>query len=212
MAEGLFMTRTRTYQVLRGICWLCFHTVLPVRYHGLEKLKDKPPFIMISNHVSALDPAVVAYPVKKEQTFFLGKKELGEKKIIRWIMDRMHVILVDRHHTDMEAMRTCMKVLREGHVLVIFPEGTRHHEGQMEQIENGTSLIALRGRVPILPMYIDKPLHFFRRVNAWIGDPILTEDLASEGINTTTCGKMNDRMRETFRRMIAEAEKAIQKN
>ncbi len=212
MADGVFMTRTKTYQFLRGICCFCFHTVLPVRYHGLEKIKDNPPFIMISNHVSALDPAVVAYPAKKEQAFFLGKKELGRNKILRWIMNRMHVILVDRHHTDMEAMRTCMKVLRDGHILVIFPEGTRHHEGQMEQIENGTSLIALRVRVPIIPIYIDKPLRFFRRVNAWIGDPIPTEDLAAEGINATTCEKMNDRMREMFRGLIADVEKNIQKN
>ncbi len=212
MADGIIMKKTWTYRLMKGITWLCFHTVLPVRYHNPEKLKGSPPFIIISNHVSALDPAVLAYPLRHEQAFFLGKKELGKNRVLRWLMNHMHVILVDRHHADMEAMRTCMKVLRESHPLVIFPEGTRHHEGQMEQIENGTSLLALRGKVPIIPVYIDKPLHFFRVVNAWIGDPIPTEDLISKGVNADTCEEMNDRMRQVFRNMIAEAEKKGKKN
>ncbi len=208
MADAVRMTKTWLYRCVSGITWLVFHTFCPVRYHNLERLKDQPPYIMISNHVCALDPAVVAYPVRREQPFYLGKKELGKNKLFHGFMVRMHVILVDRHHTDMEAMRTCMRVLREKHILVVFPEGTRHHEGQMEQIENGTSLIALRGRVPIIPMYIDKPLRLFRRVNVWVGEAIPTEDLLAEGINSLTCGKMNDRMRDTFRELIAEAKRS----
>ncbi len=211
MADRLYTENTGTYSFLRVLTTICFHTILPVRYHNLEKLQGRPPFILISNHVHALDPAILAYPLKHDQAFFLGKKELGKNRVIRWIMNHMHVILVDRHHMDMEALRTCMKVLRDGKALVIFPEGTRHHEGQMEHIENGTSLIALRGRVPVIPVYIDRPMGLFRRVNAWIGDPIPMEDLLAEGVNAATCEKMNDRMRETFRTMISAADAALAK-
>ena len=121
------------------------------------------------------------------------------------VLIRLHCILVDRHNTDMEAMRACMKTLRNGQVLVIFPEGTRHHEGQMEQIESGASLIVMRGKAPVVPVYIDRPLRLLRPVHAWIGDPIPYEDLLAKGINVETCGEMNERMRDTFRKMIAEA-------
>ena len=87
---------------------------------------------------------------------------------------------------------------------MIFPEGTRHHEGQMEQIENGTSLIVMRGKAPLIPVYLDKPLKLFRRVNARVGDPIEYGDLLEKGINTETCAELNERMRQTFRKMIAE--------
>ncbi len=63
----------------------------------------------------------------------------------------LHMIPVDRHHSDMEAMRACLRVTKAGGVLGIFPEGTRHKEGIMEHIESGVALIALRSGVPLIP-------------------------------------------------------------
>ena len=159
---------------------------------------------MISNHLHALDPMLMGYPVKHSQVVFLGKKELAVNRPVAWFLAQMHCILVDRHHTDMEAMRACMKAMKMKKVLVIFPEGTRNHEGQMEQIENGASLIIMRSKVPVIPVYIDRKMKLFRRTNAYIGEPIPYEDLLAEGVNANTCEKMNERMRETFRRMIRE--------
>jgi 1-acyl-sn-glycerol-3-phosphate acyltransferase len=96
-------------------------------------------------------------------------------------------------------------------ILLIFPEGTRHHEGQMEQIENGASLIAMRTRAPIIPMYIDRKLSFFKVTRMYVGEPIAYDDLLEKGINAETCEEMNERFRETFRRMIAETEAASKK-
>ena len=199
--EETLEKRVLLYEVGRMVAGFMFHTLLPVRYHGLEKLRDREaPYVLIANHVHALDPIVVAYPAKKYQCVFLAKKELAKNAFIERLLKKLHCILVDRHNTDMEAMRACMKTLRNGQVLVIFPEGTRHHEGQMEQIESGASLIVMRGKAPVVPVYIDRPLRLLRPVHAWIGDPIPYEDLLE------TCGEMNGRMRDTFRKMIAEAD------
>ncbi len=193
------------YSVGRVFAAVLLHAIMPVRYHGAEKLRErKAPYVLISNHRHALDPMILAYPVKS-QCVFLAKKELGKNKLIRNLLLRLHCIFVDRHSTDMEAMRSCMKALKMNKVLVIFPEGTRHHEGQMEQIENGTSLIVMRGRAPVVPVYLDRPLRLFRRVNAWVGDPIPYEDLLSRGINVETCEEMNGRMRATYREMARMA-------
>ena len=54
------------------------------------------------------------------------------------------MIDVDRHNMDMAALRACLKTLREGHPLGVFPEGTRHKEGVMEHMESGIAMIALR--------------------------------------------------------------------
>ncbi|MBR2824523.1 MAG: 1-acyl-sn-glycerol-3-phosphate acyltransferase [Clostridia bacterium] len=197
---------SRLYRVGRVLTAVLFHSLMPVRYHGAEKIRDREaPFVLIANHVHALDPLVVAFPAKKEQCVFLAKKELAKNAFIERLLKNLHCILVDRHNTDMEAMRACMRVLKAGKILVIFPEGTRHHEGQMEQIENGTSLIVMRGKAPVVPVYIQKPLRLFRTTHAWVGDPIPYDDLLAEGINVDTCGRLNDRMRDTFRRMIRES-------
>ena len=193
------------YEVVRVLAKIVFHTVMPVRFHNKERLRQEPPYVVIANHQHALDPVVMAMGIPKEQIVFLAKKELGSKPFIRNLLIRVHCIMVDRHNVDMEAMRACMKAVKMKKILLIFPEGTRHHEGQMEQIETGTALIAMRSKAPVVPIYFDRKLSWFRVTNLYVGEPIPYDDLLEKGINTETCEEMNERMRETFRRMIREA-------
>ena len=195
------------YEITRVLAHIVFHTLMPVKFHHRERLLQDPPFVLIANHRHALDPVAMAMGIPKHQIVFLAKKELaGKSKILRNLLVRLHCILVSRHESDMEAMRACMKAVRKKKVLLIFPEGTRHHEGQMEQIENGTALIAMRSKAPVIPIYFDRKLSFFRTTNLYVGEPIPYEDLLEQGINTDTCEQMNKRMRETFRKMIRETE------
>ena len=205
--EPVTEKRTVIYEVARILAFFVFHTFLPVRFHHRERLEREKPYVMIANHNHALDPVAMAMGVRNDQICFLGKKELGKNKLIRKAMTGLHCILVDRHNVDMEAMRACMKAVKMKKILLIFPEGTRHHEGQMEEIEAGTALISMRSKAPIIPVYFDRKMSFFRITNLYVGEPIPYEDLLAEGINAKTCEKMNERMRETFRRMIAEAKK-----
>ena len=202
--EAVTEKRGILYEITRVLANIVFHTIMPVRFHNKERLLQEPPFVLIANHRHALDPVVMAMGIPKKQIVFLAKKELGNTPLTRNLMTRLHCILVDRHNADMEAMRACMKAVKMGKPLVIFPEGTRRHEGQMEHIESGTALITLRSRAPVIPMYFDRPLAPFRVTNLYVGEPIPCEDLLEQGINAETCGAMNERMRETYRKMIRE--------
>ena len=205
--EAVTEKRGFLYEVARVLAIILFHTVMPVKFHNRERLLQDPPFILIANHRHALDPIAMAMGIPKKQIVFLAKKELGKTPFTQNVMTRLHCILVDRHNVDMEAMRACMKAVKMKKILLIFPEGTRHHEGQMEQIETGTALIAMRSRAPVIPIYFDRKLSFFKVTNLYVGEPIPYDDLLAEGINTETCERMNERMRETFRQMIKEAGK-----
>ena len=205
--EPVTEKRTITYEVVRVLANIIFHTIMPVRFHHKERLERERPYIMIANHNHALDPVPMAMAVKHDQLVFLGKKELGSNKLARWFLTKLHCILVNRHNVDMEAMRACMKAIKMKKILLIFPEGTRHHEGQMEHIEAGTALIAMRAKAPIVPIYFDRKLSLFKITNLYVGEEIPYDDLLAEGINAETCEKMNERMREAFRNMIRNAEK-----
>ncbi len=196
--------RSIFYEILRGLAKVVFHTVMPVTCHDREKLDAEAPYVLISNHLHALDPIAMAMFIPKRQIVFLAKKELGKNKLAENLLSRAHCIFVDRHATDMAAMRNCMKAIKMKKILLIFPEGTRHHEGQMEQIENGTSLIAMRSRAPIIPVYFDRKISFFRRAHMYVGDPIPYDDLLAEGINAETCERMNERFRQVYREMVRE--------
>ncbi|MBO7662084.1 MAG: 1-acyl-sn-glycerol-3-phosphate acyltransferase [Clostridia bacterium] len=197
--------RSFLYETVRGLSWLVCHTVMPVVFHDREKLDREAPYILIANHQHALDPVVMALGVRGRQVVFLAKKQLGSNRAAAWALKRVHCIFVDRHNMDMEAMRACVRAIRERRILVIFPEGTRHHEGQMEQIESGTALLTMRSGVPLIPMYIERKLSLFRRNHVYVGDPIPYDDLAAGGINAVSCEALNERIRETYRRMIAAA-------
>ena len=194
------------YEILRWLAMIVFHTVAPVKCHNRERLDAEAPYVLISNHLHALDPVAIAMYIPKRQVCFLGKKELGRNKLANRLLTSAHTILVGRGDTDMAAMRNCMKAIRMKMILLIFPEGTRHHEGQMEQIQNGASLIAMRSGAPIVPVYIDRKIALFRKTNLYVGEPIPYGDLAEKGINTETCAEMNERFRETYRKMIAETQ------
>ena len=189
------------YGLFRILAKIIFHTVMPVKCHNREQLDAEAPYVLIANHLHALDPVAMAMFIPRRQICFLGKKELGKNKI-----------LVGRGDTDMAAMRNCMKAVKMKKILLIFPEGSRHHEGQMEQIQSGASLIAMRSKAPIIPMYIDRKLSFFKKTNMYVGEPIQYDDLLEKGINAETCEEMNERFRETFRRLMAGAEGTSQKN
>ena len=205
--EAVTEKRGILYEVTRVLAHIVFHTLMPVRFHHKERLLQDPPYVVIANHRHALDPVVMAMGIPKHQIVFLAKKELGGTPLTQNLLTRLHCILVDRHNADMEAMRSCMKAIKLKKILLIFPEGTRHHEGQMEQIESGTALIAMRSKAPVIPIYFDRKLCWFKVTNLYVGEPIPYDDLLEEGINTETCEKMNERMRETFRKMIRETEK-----
>jgi 1-acyl-sn-glycerol-3-phosphate acyltransferase len=143
------------------------------------------------------------HAVKKHEISVMAKKELLKHKPLDWFFKKMHCIPVDRGNSDMAAMRASVKVLREGGVLGIFPEGTRYHKGVMEELEGGAALLALRSGVPVVPMYITAAFGFFRRLHCYVGKPVPFQDLKEQGINAETCQKLNERITALYADMVA---------
>jgi len=203
-AEG--KKKSFLYTIAKPIAVVLLKTILPVKYHNRERLDIEAPYIVISNHLSMLDPVLIGVPIKKHQVRFVGKKELCKNKVIAALFRNLRMIPVDRHNSDMEAMRACMKVTRDGEILGIFPEGTRHHNGVMEELESGVGLIALRSRVPLIPLYITGKLKLFRRLHVYVGEPIVTEDLREQGVNKETCDMLLKRITSCYADMQKNAE------
>jgi len=193
------------YGGARIIATILFKTVMPVKYHHAHRVAGDAPFIVIANHSHWMDPIILALPIRRYQVTFLAKKELVQNKIASFVLRDMHVIPVDRHNTDMAAMRSCVKAVRDGNILGIFPEGTRHHKGVMEEIEGGVAMIALRSGVPLIPVYVTKKLKLFRRTDCWVGEPIELEDLRAQGVNKDTCQALLERITATYVDMQKEA-------
>ena len=180
------------------------HCVTPVSWRGPEKLtRRKAPYILIANHQSWSDVFILACACPYE-IHFLGKQELTRGRIAGYLLPRLHMISVSRHEADIAAMRACSKVLRTGNVLGIFPEGTRKLPSMMSVVEDGVSLLALREKVPVIPVYIHGKPRPFHRVHAFIGTPLaIPED--RQDPNRENALFVNGLIRDTFCRMCETA-------
>lgn len=199
---------TRFFSCARKLAWVLFHTVYPVNIHHRERLDRDQPYILIANHESLVEPVVLAYACRRYEIRFLAKKELFQNKILAWLIRMLHAIPVDRHHSDMMAMRTCVKTIKEGHVLGIFPEGTRHKEGLMEQMEGGVGFLTLRSGAPLVPVYFPGRFHPFRRTHFYIGEPIDYDDLKGSGVDKQACDALMEKITAYYARWRREVDAA----
>ena len=197
--------RTAIYTLARIIFGFLFHTIFPLRFHNAQIVEEmQPPYIIMANHRSFADPMALAIKVKRYEIRFIGKRELAHGRLKSWLFSGLHMILVSRHATDMAAMRQCMQTLKEGHILGLFPEGPRHQPEMMQEVESGTAIIALRARVPLLPVYIDGKIRPFHITHIYYGKPMELDDLYAQGVNNDTAHQLCQRIHDVFYAMRDE--------
>ncbi|WP_205472174.1 1-acyl-sn-glycerol-3-phosphate acyltransferase [Nocardioides sp. SYSU D00038] len=120
-----------------------------VTVHGAEHVPASGPVILASNHVGVLDgPLMAIYAPRPVHA--LTKEEMFEGALGRFLLHSGQVPL-DRFHSDPAAVRTCVRVLRDGGVVGIFPEGARG-PGEFERFHLGAAYLGLVSGAPIVPV------------------------------------------------------------
>ena len=112
------------------------------------------PLLIVSNHVSDLDPLVVAVAFRR-RVRFMAKIELFHVPLLRWWITACGAFPVHRGQPDRQAFRTARSILERGGALVMFPEGTRGSSlHDLRPPESGAALLALRTGATILPVAV----------------------------------------------------------
>jgi 1-acyl-sn-glycerol-3-phosphate acyltransferase len=119
------------------------------KIEGRENVPDEGCLI-ISNHVSFMDPTTVGWGVGKE-IYFLGRKSLFKPPFWSWFLPICNVLPIDREGHDIAGMRRIIGMLKADHSVLLFPEGTRSPDGELQPGQPGAALIAVKAGVPILP-------------------------------------------------------------
>jgi 1-acyl-sn-glycerol-3-phosphate acyltransferase len=131
---------------------LC-RTYLRVRWEGLENVPDEGAYIIITNHLSGLDPFLIGIPIDRT-IYCLAKVELYKNATLTWILNSLGYIPLDRSAMDISAMRVVLTLLKRGEAIGISPEGTRSETGEIQPFTDGATKLALHARVPILPVSV----------------------------------------------------------
>jgi len=120
---------------------------------GRENVPLNGPLIVVANHLNLADPPLLSASIPR-RIIFMVKQELYYSKRGGHFVRAFGAFPVHRGRFDREALEQAIKVLKNGSVLGMFPEGTRSPNAQMQRGEPGVSLIALRSEAPILPIGI----------------------------------------------------------
>ena len=161
--------------------------------------------LIVSNHVSFMDPTTVGWAVARE-IYYLGRKTLFKPPFWNWFLPLCNVLPIDRDGRDVSGLRRIIKMLKEGHAVLLFPEGTRSADGTLQAAEPGAGLVAVKAGVPILPVRVFGTFESLSRHNkrfrfhpirVVIGQPYLptqTADRTEKTSYTQVAQEMLDRI------------------
>lgn len=179
----------RTYNVIRTVFGPLIRMLYRIDYKGLENIpQGKSRYILALNHVSYLDPLVVAIPKEVPILHFMAKAEFFEIPVFNTFMKHMYCFPVKRGKGDTSAVDYGKKVIDEGHVMAICPEGTRvTGKGAVPQrAKAGVAVIAKATNANILPVAINYHgithfkhgiAKFGSRITVSFGEAITTEEM-----------------------------------
>jgi 1-acyl-sn-glycerol-3-phosphate acyltransferase len=127
-----------------------------VRFEGaIDDIPKQGPVILAANHVSNVDGVLLAgwvLPRLTRQVQWLGKREMFDVPVMGQVIRAYGVHPVERSGADIEAFRMAEAILEAGHVLLLFPEGTRSRDGALQTPRDGLALLALRTDATIVPI------------------------------------------------------------
>ena len=169
------MSKERWYDLSYVIFRVIAAIFYPHRFTGQENVPEGPA-IICAPHSNALDPILISVSLGiRHYVRHLAKVETESMPFVGWFMKNCGSIFVRRGESDINAFKQCMRALKDGEKLMIFPEGTRVHGDDVVKPKNGAVRLAAKLHVPILPVYITRDKKIFRRMEVIIGEPYYVE-------------------------------------
>lgn len=144
---------TLWYRFSRWVYRVYFRLYHRGEVHHRERLPMDCGVILAGNHVSFLDPPMFGAACRRE-AFYMARDTLFRNPIANWVLRSWNCVPIKREGGDIGAMRTALRLLEEGKAVLMFPEGTRSKDGQLQEARAGIGMIVARSRATIVPMRI----------------------------------------------------------
>jgi 1-acyl-sn-glycerol-3-phosphate acyltransferase len=142
-----------SYQIGKTLSQFCFRCYFRGSIHHAENVPPSGAFILACNHASFLDPLMVGQAVRQE-ICYLARKSLFRYPVARQILISWKAIPVGRDEVDVAGMRAILIALKSGQAVMMFPEGTRTHDGTLLPARPGVGFLVAKANVPVVPARI----------------------------------------------------------
>lgn len=186
----------RYYDIVKGPCKFLLKLGLRIKCEGVENIPKEGAFILASNHIHFVDPAVLLANFPRP-IHFMAKVEAFKYKITAFLLTQLNTFPVSRGRSDKASIDYAVKLIENGHVMGIFPEGTRSKDLKPHKAKAGIALIARQTKADILPcsIYCEKKGGLFRKITVRYGELIKYEELGlSEESSTRELREATDKI------------------
>ena len=155
---------------------------------GRENLPSKDNFLLLANHVSYIDPFVIATAANQE-LHFMTRDDALTWPLIGSMLKFFNGYPVKRGAPDLKALKHTISLLKSGKPVLLFPEGTRSADGQLGSAADGVGFITKYAQVPTIPVFIggtekilsrSESLSLRTKITVTFGTPLDFSDLATE--------------------------------
>ncbi len=145
-----------------------------------ERMIQNGPVILAMNHQSFLDPPLAGTACDRA-IYFLARRSLLDSPVLRWLLPKLNVIPVNQEGIDRNALKILIRLIREGNCALVFPEGSRTPDGNLQPAQPGVGLIIAKTLAPVVPLRIfgafdtwpiGGRIRLFRRITVVVGEPI----------------------------------------
>lgn len=175
MQEKIYKVRKETVwkKFVRKLVKVVLATLYRIAYRVriTGEVPEEGAYILCCNHINYLDAAAIVL-FNKRKVNFVAKEDLFTHGILFWLGHLFDAIPIKRDMQDIEAMKRCLKVLKKGELLGIFPEGTRKGMEKHMKAKNGAAFMAIKSNVKVIPIGIHGTFKPFSKVYINYGEPI----------------------------------------
>lgn len=139
--------------VFRPVVWAGARLLFRIRFEGTEHVPREGPLLITPNHVTFADPPLVSIPIRRP-IYYMAWDRLFDIPGLAWLIRSLRAFPVDIESADPRATRAAVRLLDDGHAVMIFPEAARSLDGTLQRFKLGAFRLACARSVPVLPVTI----------------------------------------------------------
>lgn len=190
------------YRICRGIVRFISFFLFRITYEGRDNIPEQGGAILAVNHRSYWDVLMAGFACKRNLRF-MAKAELFNNKIFGGFIRKLGAFPVNRGRGDVGAVKSALSILKKEEVMLMFPEGRRIRAKSrpVTEAKAGVAMIAVRSKVPVIPVYISGEYKWMHKIKVTVGKPIYFDKYYGEKLTMEQLQTLSNLVLKTMRQL-----------